>query len=157
MMIAGTEHRRQGCSLQDGKQWGENVGGGGQTVSLPISFEVAFTAVVSADSSWCNASCHITTTTITTMNYQSNKPDIAQLGPVQWLAIGIQPQWGMNIHGWVTFPITFVKFRRLVTNHQGNVFMDSKARESNTLSGFTLDVADNSDQNKDAQWIAIGA
>lgn len=71
------------------KQWGENVGGGGQTVSLPISFEVAFTAVVSADSSWCNASCHITTTTITTMNYQSNKPDIAQLGPVQWLAIGI--------------------------------------------------------------------
>lgn len=30
------------------QQWGENVGGGGQTVSLPISFEVAFTAVVSA-------------------------------------------------------------------------------------------------------------
>lgn len=171
MMIAGTERRRQGCSLQDGKQWGyyvesqnptdyrywsipftshyitmatktyyepkeeavpwlvgidmqkficgyganfigssyvscvgigcqlqwgENVGGGAQTVSLPISFEVAFTAVVSADSSWCNASCHITTTTITTMNYQSNKPDIAQLGPVQWLAIGIQPQWGFD-------------------------------------------------------------
>lgn len=70
-------------------QWGENVGGGAQTVSLPISFEVAFTAVVSADSSQCNASCHITTTTITTMNYQSNRPDIAQLGPVQWLAIGI--------------------------------------------------------------------
>ena len=168
MMIAGTERRRQGCSLQDGKQWGkilgdtvnlkiinfpvsfnecfgglalfngdpvaaaeyatitditntnfkiymyannagtgyananifylflgaqpqwgENVGGGAQTVSLPISFEVAFTAVVSADSSQCNASCHITTTTITTMNYQSNRPDIAQLGPVQWLAIGI--------------------------------------------------------------------
>ncbi len=81
------------------KQWGENVGGGGQTVSLPISFEVAFTAVVSADSSWCNASCHITTTTITTMNYQSNKPDIAQLGPVQWLAIGIQPQWGYSTGG----------------------------------------------------------
>ena len=74
-----------------------------------------------------------------------------------YLFLGAQPQWGMNIHGWVTFPITFVKFRRLVTNHQGNVFMDSKARESNTLSGFTLDVADNSDQNKDAQWIAIGA
>lgn len=69
----------------------------------------------------------------------------------------VYKQWGVNIHGWVTFPITFVKFRRLVTNHQGNVFMDSKSRESNTLSGFTLDVADNSDQNKDAQWIAIGA
>ena len=73
------------------------------------------------------------------------------------LSSELYKQWGVNIHGWVTFPITFVKFRRLVTNHQGNVFMDSKSRESNTLSGFTLDVADNSDQNKDAQWIAIGA
>lgn len=93
------------------QQWGENVGGGGQTVSLPISFEVAFTAVVSADSSWCNASCHITTTTITTMNYQSNKPDIAQLGPVQWLAIGIQPQWGKYTNSGndrvITYPIAF--------------------------------------------------
>jgi hypothetical protein len=73
------------------------------------------------------------------------------------LFLWVSKQWGMNIHGWVIFPIPFTKFRRLVTNHQGNVFMDSKARESNTLSGFTLDVADNSDQNKDAQWIAIGA
>ena len=92
------------------EQWGENVGGGGQTVSLPISFEVAFTAVVSADSSWCNASCHITTTTITTMNYQSNKPDIAQLGPVQWLAIGIQPQWGNISNNRADFPIAFTNF-----------------------------------------------
>ena len=40
------------------------------------------------------------------MNYQSNKPDIAQLGPVQWLAIGIQPQWGASGYA-VTFPIAF--------------------------------------------------
>lgn len=26
MMIAGTERRRQGCSLQDGKQWGFDSG-----------------------------------------------------------------------------------------------------------------------------------
>ena len=93
-------------------QWGENVGGGGQTVSLPISFEVAFTAVVSADSSWCNASCHITTTTITTMNYQSNRPDIAQAGPVQWLALGCQLQWGKILGDTVNlkiinFPVSF--------------------------------------------------
>ena len=81
---------------------------------------------------------------------------LALNGYCKW-DIGLILQWGMNIHGWVIFPIPFTKFRRLVTNHQGNVFMDSKARESNTLSGFTLDVADNSDQNKDAQWIAIGA
>lgn len=66
-------------------------------------------------------------------------------------------QWGMNIHGWVTFPIPFTKFRRLVTNHQGAVFMDSKAAESNSLTGFTLDVRDNKDSSEDAQWIAIGA
>ena len=35
--------------------------------------------------------------------------------------------------------------------------MDSKAQESNTLSGFTLDVRDNKDSSEDAQWIAIGA
>lgn len=102
-------------------QWGENVGGGGQTVSLPISFEVAFTAVVSADSSWCNASCHITTTTITTMNYQSNKPDIAQLGPVQWLAIGIQPQWGYCVgKNNVTFPIPFNSVWTVLGNAHGS-------------------------------------
>lgn len=98
-------------------QWGENVGGGGQTVSLPISFEVAFTAVVSADSSWCNASCHITTTTITTMNYQSNRPDIAQAGPVQWLAIGIQPQWGKpTVRGNNIFPIPFPNSALAITS-----------------------------------------
>lgn len=36
-------------------------------------------------------------------------------------------------------------------------FMDSKAVESNTLSGFTLDVRNNNDSSEDAQWIAIGA
>lgn len=96
------------CKAQ--QQWGENVGGGGQTVSLPISFEVAFTAVVSADSSWCNASCHITTTTITTMNYQSNRPDIAQAGPVQWLALGCQLQWGKISNNKADFPIAFTNF-----------------------------------------------
>lgn len=103
------------------QQWGENVGGGGQTVSLPISFEVAFTAVVSADSSWCNASCHITTTTITTMNYQSNRPDIAQAGPVQWLAIGIQPQWGYCVgKNNVTFPIPFNSVWTVLGNAHGS-------------------------------------
>lgn len=65
-------------------------------------------------------------------------------------------QWGANLHGWVIFPIPFSQFRRLVTNHQGKVFMDSKAVESNSLSGFTLDVRNNNDSSEDAQWIAIG-
>lgn len=160
MMIAGTERRRQGCSLQDGKQWGYYVES--QNPTDYRYWSIPFT------------SHYITMATKT--YYEPKEEAVPWLvgidmqkficgyganfigsSYVSCVGIGCQPQWGANIHGWVTFPITFVKFRRLVTNHQGNVFMDSKARESNTLSGFTLDVADNSDQNKDAQWIAIGA
>lgn len=41
MMIAGTERRRQGCSLQDGKQWGfkEHNNTHQSTVKLPIAFK----------------------------------------------------------------------------------------------------------------------
>lgn len=136
------------------KQWGENVGGGGQTVSLPISFEVAFTAVVSADSSWCNASCHITTTTITTMNYQSNKPDIAQLGPVQWLAIGIQPQWGVNrTNGIYSFPIPFTEALCCFGGGgAGSGYYDNASAYSNTQVYVYSDGS-----SRFVSWIAIGA
>ena len=39
MMIAGTERRHQGCSLQDGKQWGMNRTNG--IYSFPIPFTEA--------------------------------------------------------------------------------------------------------------------
>lgn len=65
-------------------------------------------------------------------------------------------QWGANIHGWVAFPVAFTSFRRLITNHQGVDFMQSKSAEYNSLTGYTLDVDDNSSQQNDAQWIAIG-
>ena len=52
--------------------------------------------------------------------------------------------------------MAFAQFRRLVTNHQGVAWMQSQARESNTLAGFTLDVGDNSKPVCDAQWIAVG-
>lgn len=136
-----------GLSLVN-KQWGENVGGGGQTVSLPISFEVAFTAVVSADSSWCNASCHITTTTITTMNYQSNRPDIAQAGPVQWLAIGIQPQWG-TAGGSATFAVPFTNVLNIVcaSNNSENINCQVTSINNN---GFSTN------RSYQCKWLAIG-
>ena len=65
-------------------------------------------------------------------------------------------QWGVNVHGWITFPITYTKFRSIVLTHQGNNFMSVKFREANSLNGFTLDVDDNSSINNDAQWMAIG-
>lgn len=43
MMITGTERRRQGCSLQDGKQWGYSTGGSG---AWALKFNGVYTAVV---------------------------------------------------------------------------------------------------------------
>ena len=76
-----------------------------------------------------------------------------------FLGIGWQfafEQWGSNRYGWVAFPVAFAQFRKLVTNHQGVTWMQSQARESGTLAGFTLDVGNNNNPDCDAQWIAIG-
>lgn len=65
-------------------------------------------------------------------------------------------QWGRNIYGFVPFPISFTSFQVLVMTHQGASFMQAKPREANSLTGFTLDVGDNSNVSCDAQWISIG-
>jgi hypothetical protein len=69
---------------------------------------------------------------------------------------GLIMQWGSNEHGWVTFPISFNSFRKIITNHQGTAYFDSRAIEYNSLTGFTLSVHDNSGTGQDAQWIAFG-
>ena len=69
---------------------------------------------------------------------------------------GLIIQWGSNSHGWVSFPVAFTSFRRIVTNHQGSGFQPTKAVESDTLTGYTLDVGENKTVGYDAQWIAIG-
>lgn len=97
MMIAGTERRRQGCSLQDGKQWGINTGGAVRTSTLPIPFTNVFLAVASTSSEWCCPGCSATNTTVTTRAYQSNRPDVAQPNDVNWIIIGCQPQWGYYV------------------------------------------------------------
>lgn len=137
------------------QQWGFTNNTGRPYITFPFKFSNVFTAI----SCICHNGSPSEANTVYNVSISGMNIGASGGGSGKyWCAFGVaQQQWGVNIHGWVTFPITFVKFRRLVTNHQGNVFMDSKARESNTLSGFTLDVADNSDQNKDAQWIAIGA
>ena len=107
MMIAGTERRRQGCSLQDGKQWGINTGGAVRTSTLPIPFTNVFLAVASTSSEWCCPGCSATNTTVTTRAYQSNKPDVAQPNDVNWIIIGCQPQWGTCGSGINNLPLRF--------------------------------------------------
>ena len=69
---------------------------------------------------------------------------------------GLIIQWGANTHGWVAFPVTFTRFRQIITNHQGQQFMQSRSVEYNTLTGYTLAVDNNETLQNDAQWIAIG-
>lgn len=120
MMIAGTEHRRQGCSLQDGKQWGINTGGAVRTSTLPIPFTNVFLAVASTSSEWCCPGCSATNTTVTTRAYQSNRPDVAPPNDVNWIIIGCQPQWGYSNSTGVTFPIAFKECYAVVSNAHSN-------------------------------------
>ena len=69
---------------------------------------------------------------------------------------GLIIQWGANTHGWVAFPVAFTSFRRIMTNHQGASFMQSKSVEIGSLTGYTLDVENNSSSSYDAQWITVG-
>ena len=69
---------------------------------------------------------------------------------------GLIIQWGASVHGWVAFPVTFTRFRQIITNHQGQQFMQSRSVEYNTLTGYTLAVDNNETSQNDAQWIAIG-
>lgn len=134
MMIAGTERRRQGCSLQDGKQWGINTGGAVRTSTLPIPFTNVFLAVASTSSEWCCPGCSATNTTVTTRAYQSNRPDVAQPNDVNWIIIGCQPQWGMTVNQATTFtyPIAFssnnvLAFKQAKSNSNGNNYLMREA------------------------------
>lgn len=78
MMIAGTERRRQGCSLQDGKQWGY---AGGSRGTFPIAFGQFFSmasVLNNAIEAWERACYNITNTSFQ-INYG---------GPILYLAIG---------------------------------------------------------------------
>lgn len=92
------------------------------------------------------------------LNASGVKYNIAQNGYVCLGSFfgGLIMQWGSNEHGWVTFPISFNSFRKIITNHQGTAYFDSRAVEYNSLTGFTLSVHDNSGTGQDAQWIAFG-
>lgn len=69
---------------------------------------------------------------------------------------GLIIQWGKSLHGWVAFPVSYTLDRIVVLSHAGNDYMTTKAKEDNSLAGFTLDVDDNSTAFKDAQWLAVG-
>lgn len=66
------------------------------------------------------------------------------------------PQWGVNVYGIVTLPVSCQSINKIVATHSGINFMDVKVRETNPLIKFTLDVGENKCNYEDAQWIAVG-
>ena len=73
----------------------------------------------------------------------------------------LSEQWGSSNYGYVTFPIAFTAFRRVLLTHQGSSFMIAKVTEYGDNNGFTLSVTDLNGgvdvaESYDAQYLAIG-
>ena len=115
-MIAGTERRRQGCSLQDGKQWGKILG---DTVNLkiinfPVSFNECFGGLALFNGDPVAAAEYATITDITNTNfkiymYANNAGTGYANANIFYLFLGAQPQWGFEETETKTiaFPISF--------------------------------------------------
>lgn len=158
MMIAGTERRRQGCSLQDGKQWGFTNNTGRPYITFPFKFSNVFTAI--------SCICHngnpseantVYNVSISGMNIGASGGGSGKY----WCAFGVaQQQWGINTGGAVrtsTLPIPFTNVFLAVASTSSewccpgcsatNTTVTTRAYQSNRP-----DVA----QPNDVNWIIIG-
>lgn len=126
MMIAGTERRRQGCSLQDGKQWGYQTvhGTNPVTYDLPIPFEEApFTVAISTGNSGNHASCGGFTKTTIVLRAGTTAGVWDTVG---FFIIGCQLQWGMNTIGSRTtrteaYPLPYSEFCLPIVSGKGYI------------------------------------
>lgn len=157
MMIAGTEHRRQGCSLQDGKQWGYYVES--QNPTDYRYWSIPFT------------SHYITMATKT--YYEPKEEAVPWLvgidmqkficgyganfigsSYVSCVGIGCQPQWGTNrTNGIYSFPIPFTEALCCFGGGEaGSGYYDNASAYSNTQVRVYSDGS-----SRFVSWIAIGA
>lgn len=133
-MIAGTERRRQGCSLQDGKQWGKILG---DTVNLkiinfPVSFNECFGGLALFNGDPVAAAEYATITDITNTNfkiymYANNAGTGYANANIFYLFLGAQPQWGNLWAGYTEvlnwyFPLTTSQvYAVCLTKHTKNI------------------------------------
>ena len=112
MMIAGTERRRQGCSLQDGKQWGYCSS---RTATFPIPFPASALFIVAVPKTTS------TSATATGAEYLGTTSVNLYLHE---LRVGISQaaieQWGYSNSTGVTFPIAFKECYAVVSNAHSN-------------------------------------
>lgn len=147
------EHNASGSAHENRFKLFEKVSELGDDIIQKLALTSAITAVTAMQTnSWFGQLLKMV------LNASGVKYNIAQNGYVCLGSFfgGLIMQWGSNEHGWVTFPIAFNSFRKIITNHQGTAYFDSRAVEYNSLTGFTLSVHDNSGAGQDAQWIAFG-
>ena len=118
MMIAGTERRRQGCSLQDGKQWGFEETET-KTIAFPISFESIKYVFLSKIYGPASGGADTVAYNFFRKSLTGVSFDYAYTR--NWLAIGgKQPQWGYSNSTGVTFPIAFRECYAVVSNAHSN-------------------------------------
>lgn len=147
------EHNASGSAHENRFKLFEKVSELGDDIIKKLALTSAITAVTAVQTnSWFGQLLKMV------LNASGVKYNIAQNGYVCLGSFfgGLIMQWGSNERGWVTFPIAFNSFRKIITNHQGTAYFDSRAVEYNSLTGFTLSVHDNSGTGQDAQWIAFG-
>lgn len=160
-MIAGTECRRQGCSLQDGKQWGKILG---DTVNLkiinfPVSFNECFGGLALFNGDPVAAAEYATITDITNTNfkiymYANNAGTGYANANIFYLFLGAQPQWGTNrTNGIYSFPIPFTEALCCFGGGEaGSGYYDNASAYSNTQVRVYSDGS-----SRFVSWIAIGA
>lgn len=118
MMIAGTERRRQGCSLQDGKQWGFTNNTGRPYITFPFKFSNVFTAI----SCICHNGSPSEANTVYNVSISGMNIGASGGGSGKyWCAFGVaQQQWGYSNSTEVTFPIAFRECYAVVSNAHSN-------------------------------------
>ena len=123
MMIAGTERRHQGCSLQDGKQWGyiESLSGT-RDLNLPLAYVNRHLCVVATGGNTKGyGAIRAQTISLTQVRlYAYTSEDGAYS---HYLSLGYQLQWGFCGAGTINLPISFVEqiFICIVTDMTSSV------------------------------------
>lgn len=126
----------------------------------------SFISLCCANSYWTNAGCYVSNTAITLSQAQTDKTSTRHDGPLCWLVLGKQPQWGKSTstgeYVTHTFPIKFtvipiVVAGALTSNTSGNTGSQSNpCYRSITVSNFVFCMYDNARGYAGSTYIAIG-
>lgn len=108
-------------------QWGYSTGQADLTTILPFPMTESFISLCCANSYWTNAGCNVSNTAITLSQAQTDKSSTRHNGPLCWLVLGKQPQWGNLWAGYTEvlnwyFPLTTSQvYAVCLTKHTKNI------------------------------------